>query len=281
MEDFVTSLVREKMDFVDTSHVDGNENELTTIRSNRVFLNLGHNRPTERVVVRAQTMHLTLSLASRVMFSYFKNGFFRGREEGYEWQSQWDSVLSGHEKKFNPNIWAAIYINGAPIFKTQASPYIDIVEKCALLTNDNYDAVPAVAEKAFKQLGREIKVKHNANVAATFNDHESIMKCGIVHRIGGQAKAINFIAEGGSAENRIVQSLATASAFLEGLNLQMAVRELRGKIRDNEITPASPEGARLRSAAARMMVLNKAIESFEEIYDVKYRPAKPEIFISD
>ena len=280
MEDFTTSLVREKMTFLDKAApvaTDGASAD-TVIRSNRMVLKLTVAGITERVIVRAQTMHVAMLLAAKVMFSFYRNGLFTNRVPEYDWEAQWLSVLSGYERNYNASIWAAIYINGKPVFKTQSDPYMDIIEKCAVMTGDNYDATPGFAEKAFHQAGKEIKIDHNTNVAALFNDRGDEMNCGIVHRSLGDAQAFNFIVAGGDPNLRIVQCITSAAAFLEGLNLSMVVKDLQNKIRMKEITPSSTEAGRLRAAAARMVLLNKTILTFEENYDVKYRPGKPDIF---
>lgn len=280
MKDFATSLVREKMTFTDQAapiSMDGVSSG-TVIRSNRVPLKLTTGGITEKIIIRAQTMHVAMLLAARMMFSYYRNGPFSGRDPAYDWDGQWQSVLSGYEKNYNPNVWAAIYINGAPVFKTMSDPYMDIVEKCALLAGDNYETTPAVAEKAFRQAGKEMKITHDTNVAAVFTTNDGEMNCGIVHRAAGNAQAFNFMVGGGDEDHRVVQCITAAAALLEGLNLSMVVKDLQNKVRMKEITPSSVEAGRMRAAAARMVLLNKTITGFEEIYDVKYRPGKPDIF---
>jgi len=76
----------------------------TIIRSNRIFLKLGRRAASENVVVRAQNMHTTLRIASKIMFSYFKQGAFLGRPTPYDWNAQWESVLSTYEQEFNQKL---------------------------------------------------------------------------------------------------------------------------------------------------------------------------------
>lgn len=284
MEDFATSLVREKITFVDKAAsrasgvaMNGGSPD-TVIRSNRIYLKLNNGLISEKVVVRAQTMHVAMLLAAKVMFSHYRNGPFAGRDVEYDWDAQWQSVLSGYEKNYNPSIWAAVYINGAPAFKTMSDPYMDVVEKCAMLAGDTYDAAIGITEKAFQKAGKEIAITHDTNVAAVFTDTDGVMNCGIVHRAANHSQAFNFIVEGGVRDHRVVQCITASAAFLEGLNLSMVVKDLQNKVRMKEITPSSPEAGRLRAAAARMVLLNKTILSFEEMYDVRYRPGKPDIF---
>ena len=280
MEEFSASLVREKITFIDDSQEPDADGEVgpTVICSNRIFLKLGDRAATEKVVVRAQNMHTTLRLASKVMYSYFKNGAFLTRSQPPDWEAMWDTVLSIYEKEYNTGIWGSVYINGKSVFKTNTSPFVDVVEKCALLTVDNYDATMEVTESALKQIGRAMRINHSSNVATVFTDHVDTMRCGIIHRADGKDTTFSFTATGGEPHNRITQSISIAAAFLEAINLRFVTKSLQDKMRAGEIAKVSPEAAKLRGATARLVAIHKGIMSFEETYDVKYRPEKPDFF---
>lgn len=280
MEEFNASLVREKIVFSDDQAMDDMDGDATPtiIRSNRVFLRLETKGFVEKVVVRAQNMHTTLRLASKVMYSYYKNGLFEGRSAPFDWEEAWNNIHTGYEKDYNPNNWGAIYINGRPAFKTTSSPFVDVVEKCALLTVDNYDATMEVTESALRQIGKTMKINHASNVATVFHDQDGDMRCGIIHRAEGRDTTFNFTAHGGQLHNRVPQSINIAAALLEAINLRFITKSLQYQLRAGEIANASPEGRKLRNALGRLVALNKGISSFETTYDVKYRPEKPELF---
>jgi hypothetical protein len=279
-EEFNASLVREKIIFVDDAAAESGEGAAgpTVIKSNRIFLKLGERAATEKVVVRAQNMHTTLRLAGKILFSYYRGGLLLDRTSPSDWETLWDQVLSTYEKEFNPNIWASIYINGKSVFKTQTSPFVDIIEKCALLTIDNYDATMDVTESALKQIGRAVRINHSSNVAAVLTDTGDHTRCGIIHRADGHDTTFTFNAEGGERHNRVVQSISMAAAFLEAINLQFVVKNLQLKLKRGEIAKVSKEANQLRVGTARLVALDKGIASFEEIYAVKYRPEKPQFF---
>ncbi|MBW7909959.1 MAG: hypothetical protein H3C49_01615 [Alphaproteobacteria bacterium] len=279
MTEFTTSLVREKIEFLD----DGAEGIVPAaiVRSNRIFLrlpSLEDKAQTDKIVIRTQTMPTALRLAGKVMFSYYRNGLFSTRSEAYDWGAQWDAVLSGYDRAFMPDLWASVYVNGKSAFKTLNSPFVDIVEQCALLSLDNYDAAIHVTEEALRKLGRAMRINHASTVAAVMTDARDEMRCGIIHRMDGRDATFNFMVSGGQAAHRVVQSLGMAAAFLEAINLQRVVRSMQEKIRAREAAKASPEATRLRAATARMTAIDKAINSFEDMYTVKYRPAKPDFF---
>ena len=281
MEEFNASLVREKIVFIDdyTPQVLEAEEEYqpTVIRSNRIFLQVGKRAATEKIVVRAQNMHTTLRLAGRMLYNYSKQGLFLDRETPYDWEAQWESIMSHYERDFNPDLWGAIYINGKPVFKTTTSPFVDVIEKCALLTIDNYDATMDVTENALKQVGRAMRINHSSNVATVITDSGDSIRCGIIHR-GGKDTTFSFTAEGGETKNRIVQTFSIAAAFLEAINLRFILDGLQERKRMGEIPNVSKEANKIRIGTARLVSLDKGIRSFEDIYSVRYRPDKPKFF---
>ena len=289
MDDFSASLVREKIDFTwditqeEVPHglegVDIAEG-VAISRSNRIALTLeARPRKKELVVIRAQSMHTALRMASKVMFSYYKNGVFTGREHPFEWLECWKGIVSGYDKQFNPDLWGAGYINGKAVFKTKNVPLIDIVEQCALLHIDDYDKTLGLAQEAFHRLGHNIEVDHSTKIASVFYDKGDTMRCGIIHRSedGGDA-TFNFSARGGEQHNRVVESLRISAAFLEGNNLRYTAKKLQHMIQTGAVHKASPEATHLRRATARLMGVTRVVGYFEDIYDVKYRPEKPDFF---
>ncbi len=278
MEDFNTSLVREKIIFTSGGVGEETEKEPVVIRSNRIFLRLGQTGDTEKIVIRAQNMHTTLRIAAKILHTYYNGGPLLSRGEPLDWEGLWDSARSGYEKEFNPQLWCALYINGKSVFKTMTSPFVDVIEKCALLTLDNYDTTMGVTESALKQIGHAMRINHNSNVAAVFTDNGDSMRCGIIHRTDKKDVAFNFTAVNGQQQTRIVQSFGATAAYLEAFNLRFLIHMLRNKIRMGEAKTVSPENSQIRAAITRQGAINRAILSFEEVYDVKYRPAKPDFF---
>jgi hypothetical protein len=279
MDEFNTSLVREKIIFTEGEIGEANdEKEPVIIRSNRLFLKLGKGSDIAKIVIRAQNMHTTLRIAAKILQGYYRDGPLLVQHGAGNWEKQWEDSLSHYEKDYNPGIWCAIYINGKSVFKTITSPFVDVIEKCALLTIDNYDATMEVTEDALKQIGHARRINHSSNVAAVFTDVGDSMRCGIIHRSDKKDVAFNFTASGGDQHTRILQSMGAAAAFLEAFNLRFTIKNLRHKIKSGEVKTVSTENSQIRAAIVRQGAINKAIRSFEEIYDVKYRPSKPDFF---
>lgn len=278
MEDFNTSLVREKIIFTEGEVGAGDGKEPVIIRSNRIFLKLGTGAAAEKIVVRAQNMHTTLRMAARILAGFYAQGSLVTRDVPFRWEEEWNEAISAYEREFNPNLWGAAYLNGKSMFKTITSPFVDVIEKCALLTIDNYDNTMEVTESALKQIGHAMRINHSSNVAAIFTDNDEHMRCGIIHRTDKKDVAFNFTASHGNTHTRIVQSFGATAAYLEAFDLRFVIHSLREKIRTGKARTVSPENNRIRAAITRQAAINRAISTFEETYDVKYRPAKPDFF---
>lgn len=282
MAEFNASLVRERIAFIDDAIAVGDAKAgvaaQTVVRSNRILLELGQVEGSEKIVIRAQTVPATLRLASRVMFSFYKNGLFGKRGEDYDWESQWQSVLTEYDRAFMPDLWGAVYIEGRPVFKTLHSPFVDVIEKCALLNADNYDMTMNVAENALRQVGHAKRVDHASLVASIFSDSGSVMRCGVINRTGGRNTVFSFVSAGGAQPQRVVQTLSVAAAYLEAINLRRIIRHVQSRIERGEISRTSPEGRRMRVAMAQQAVNNHLVNAYEDTYKVRYRPEKPDVF---
>lgn len=281
MEDFSTSLVREKIVFLDDNApepADDAEDGPNVVRSNRVFLKLATDNGEEKVVIRAQNAHTALRVASKALAEFFRQGPFGAREKPVDWDEYWAAMLSPYEREFNPYNWASVYLNGKPVFRTKTSPFVDIVEQCALLTPDNYDATMRVAQGAMKKFGKSMRIRHTTSVAAVLTDTGEQMRCGFLNRGEGVDLAFNFTATGGKMQERIVQSTGIAAALLEALNLRFVTRQLQEKLGETSGMKSTAEANQLRCGTGRLVALDKGISSFEDTYDVRYRPEKPVFF---
>lgn len=276
MQGFELSLIREKIVVTDDADDGAEEKEPVIIRSNRIFAKLGN----EKIVARAQNMHTTLRLMAKLLTSFYTSGAILGRDPPYDWQEMWNECVSSYEQAYSPDMWGAVYINGAPVFRTQASSFVDIIEKCALLAGDDYDAAMGVTESALKKIGHAKHMSHSQSVAAIFSDADDTMRCGIIHRDGDRDMPFNFIATGGKQKRRITQSINAAAGFLEAINQHFIIRNLRGRIQrgEGDAKEVLADTRQIRAAIARQSAISRAMYAFEATYNVKYRPDKPDFF---
>ena len=272
LENFNTALIREKVIFIDaagapSAQPDGHN----VVRSNRLLLRLPTDEGEEKLVIRAQNMPATLRMAAAALMDFCAKGKFRGR--GPDWEEIWDRVQSPYERKYNPDNWAAVYVDGKNIFKTRASTYADVIEQCAQVATGNYDSAIEVTEGALRRVGRDMKISHASTVAAVFTNETDSLRTAIVNRRGGKEAAFNFTANGGGVERRVQQSLLVTASMIESLNLRLLFDALRTKAGLHRASSA--EQQQLRAVHLRMEALDRHIASFDNEFNVRYRPEKP------
>lgn len=278
MRDFNATLVREKISLTEPATDAGAPVESTVIRNNRMVLALGDRLSDETVVVRGQHMHTTLRLASKIIYSHDKNGSFRHRAEPYDWPALWDLLLTAHDRKHHPDSWAAVYINGKPVFETAAKPLLNVIEKCAHERGGDYEAAVQDAAALLRAHGKPGGIEATEKVAAALSDNGQILRCGIINRADGRSSMFNFTATGGEGMTRLVQGAAAAAAFLEAIDIRHQMRVIQRGLREGRLMRASPEMGRYNALMPRLNDLYKFLSAFESHFDVKYRPERPDVF---
>ncbi len=281
MSVFEAMLVRERIDMTQRPIDAGADAqaELTVIRSTRLHLPLPGRVKVENVVVRAQNMQTTLRIGAKVLFSFYKSGPFTGRKEAFDWDGMWDLLQSSYDRKYSPELWAAVYINGEAVFKTDKAPFTDVIEQCALLSVDNYDATMTLTEKVLGHMGKDAHIEHTAKVASVFTDDGSHVRCGVIHRADGKDSTFSFTASGGELYSRVVQGFYIAASFLEAIDIRHYMRDVQRKLNTGKLARTSPEMAKYNAGPQRLKELRLAHEAFEEHFEVRYRPEKPDVFM--
>lgn len=277
MDEFNTALIREKIIFIDAAapqKTDAMAEGQHVVRSNRLLLSLPGDNGVERLVIRSQTMPGTLRLAAAALMDFCAKGKFSGR--GPDWDELWERVRPPYDKRYNPDNWAAVYVDGRNVFKTNASTYADVIEQCAQVATGNYDHAITVTEGALRRIGKDMQISHSSTVAAVFTNEEGSLRTAIVNRRAGKTNAFNFVANGGDSDRRVQQVLFVTASMLESLNLKLTLDVLHVKMRKHKAT--KPEQQQYNALLGRMEALYRHIESFENEFNAKYRPEKPAFF---
>lgn len=270
---FDTTLLREK--FLITE--ENSKNEPLRVVSNRLSLLLkSHDgQSTETFVVRAQTMHICIRMAAQIMQSYQRNGLTFLKQDDFDWQELWDKVVNPHDKKHNPHLWGAVYRKGVGVFKSgNVHSFLNMIEKCDISSDTEYDNSVSLAEKAFAKTGKTVSIEHENNMGLVINATAESGRCGIILRNALESATFSFsVKPKENAEEdalNVTPSLClnTSAAFLEGI--QLAFTNGMGKAGIGNISDAQ-----INSATKRLGEINREISQFENIYDVTYRPDRP------
>ncbi len=276
MDSFSTSLLREK--FVIRDPMPVSDEEPVVALSNRLVTPIPDSR--EKFVVRAQNMHSCIRMAARIVHSAQEEGPIMSRAKSFDWEESWKGVVEGYERKYNPNRWVAVYNEGKVVFSEGAyHPFLDIIETCDLKSPQDYSHSISVAENAFKQAGKVVKIDHDANIALVVNIASELARCGIILRGADKTTTFNFTAKpSGGRKVKVSQCLTVSAAFLEGIQLAFQVGMGSEKRKYDLIETGSEDDKRITAGEKRLARLNSAVNQFEQMLDVSYRPERPNLF---
>ncbi len=283
MKEFNTTLLREKFIIRDPTPV---SDEAPVIAlSNRLVATLPQRnahefRDPETFVVRAQNMHSCIRMAARLAHSSADEGPVMDRKIPFRWDKAWEAVIDGYEKNFNPNRWVAVYHKGKPVFSEgEHHPFLDIIEACDAKNQGDYESSIELAEEAFKKAGKVVNIDHDANIALVVSITDELARCGIILRGADKTTTFNFTAKSvRGAKIKVSQSLTVSAAFLEGIQLAFQVGMGKEKLRYDLIEKGSEEAAQIEKSEERLKRLTAAVNQYEHMADVNYRPERPNFF---
>jgi hypothetical protein len=281
MTEMQTSLLREKFCIHDT---DSDTYEIKSIiaLSNRMVIELKGQRKehAETFVVRAQNMHSCVRMAARIIKTFKTAGPIMSRPKPYDWEAAWDAVVNDYEYRFNPERWIAVYHMGQTIFQSgEHHPLLDVIEKCDARSKGAYDKAVLMAEDAFKQLGKSVKIEYDSNVALVINLEQQSGRFGVIMRGPTRTTTFNFSVQAkGKEPINHAQCLAAAACFLEGVQLAFMVGMNNIKLYLGIIARLSDDEKKTKDAARRLARLSSEIANLERTYEVRYRPEKPDLY---
>lgn len=285
MKNFNTTLLREKFTIRDAIAGRGprrDEPPPVIALSNRIVLSMvsDDGETVETLIVRAQNMHTCARMAARILQEFQEAGSILDRRDPFDWRYAWLSITKGFETRFNPNRWIAVYHKGRIVFEdgeTGRHPFLDIIEQCDARNKDNYEKAVSVAEDAFKQAGKLVTIEHDSNIALVLTSEGDEVRCGVIVRGPNRTTTFNFIAKPRAGRAvKISQCLSVSAAFLEGVQLAFQVGMVKQKQIFELLEPGSEEAERGRESSQKLGRLNGAIQQFENLAEVTYRPERPD-----
>lgn len=276
--EFNSSLVREKFVITSTPKLD-DEDEVIAL-SNRMVVAMVSDKTAERetFVVRAQNMHSCVRLAALIINEFAHAGPIMTRRSNFYWQDVWKEVVKGYEREWNPHIWGVIYHKGRVVFQDgEHHPFLDIIEQCDAVGNGEYAESIKFAEDAFSKAGKNVTIDYDSNVALVVGFKSDEAKCGVILRSANRTTTFNFTAKQKKTGSpvRISQSLTVSAAFLEGIQLAFQAGMYNKKKAYNLIEKYSDDDRKGQRTVERVGSLNRAINQYEMLYDVTYRPERP------
>lgn len=279
-QQFSASLLREKFTITDPESEMHQEGKPVVALSNRMVLDLvsGDGKNEESFVVRAHNMHGCVRMCARIVHTFHESGPIMNRHIAFDWEAAWDSLVNEYEHAFNPNRWIAVYHKGRIVFASgKHHGLLDVIEQCDARNGDQYEMAVALAEDAFKQVGKPVSIHYDSNVALVVTFEKNEGRSGIILRGPDRTTTFTFTASGTKQKPlSIPQCMGASAAFLEGIQLCFLIGLNNVKMQLNIIKRFSKEEKQTREAQKRLSRLSAEIVNLEATHEVNYRPERPE-----
>ncbi len=236
----------------------------------------------ERLIIRAQNMHTALRIGAMVTREFFKSGPLLTRSPAFPWEMNVRNLTSDYEHRANPKLWAAIYHRGKVIYRFgEYHPFLDVIEQCDARNRDEYDKAVNIAEQAFLLAGSTVSIDHQTTIAAVIGMSDNKLRCGLIYRSPKRSSTFNVQIEQKPLPSPKVEpqvGLFIASAWLEAIQMAVTLGFSRARSSRTRIKDGTETGMDLR-ARRRIGRLNTDIKQYEQNFEVKYRPDKPDVFM--
>lgn len=249
---------------------------------NRILLPL-HSKNgeiTERIVIRAHSMHMALYMAAALTKIFFDKGPVMHYMTQEKWKDMWFDVCGDFERPHNDKTWVSVYHKGRPIYQDgDHHAFLDIIEQCDIKNRDEYDRAIPMAVDIFKQAGRNVDIDYDVNIAAVIGITEHRTRCGLILRSPTRTTTFNLsmqMNKDKELEPHPQDGLELSAAYLEAIQLSTNIHFVNGRITDGKVSETSPEALYAKASYNRIGRLNNTIQTFETLYDIRYRPEKPD-----
>ncbi len=253
------------------------------VRSNRMMLKLvsKNGEIKERFVIRTKSMHSTLRIGAEITRTFYKVGPIINRQKPFNWNEMWEAIFDEFDKLHYPDTWVCVYHLGKPIFQRgDYHPFLDIIEQCDIKNRDEYDRAIPLAIETFKSAGQNVDIDHAVNIASVIGVTQTQTRCGLILRSASSTSTFNFSIrkkiEDGSPSPKYDDGLYIAAIYLEGIELAYNTGIARKKIEENAPEIDTSLNRFERAAYSRIGRLNQRIKQYETIYNISYRPEKPD-----
>lgn len=265
---------------------EGSAKDPVIAMGNRIVISLKESKGqiVEHMIVRGHNMHCVARMAAHLYMDFLKKGAILSRIPNYDWDGVWSNICSTYETLYNPLNWISVYYKGREIFSYgKHHPFLDVMEQCDANNRDEYDKAVEIAENIFLQAGKAVKIEKNTNIAAVISTADTRARCGLIMRGAKRPSTFSISFENneqvaGVKKPEAHMCLNMSAAFLEAIQLAFVAGQIKAKTEVFHLTRASEEARQAEHARIRIGKLNAEIKSYENTFNVRYRPERPDLF---
>jgi len=231
----------------------------------------------ELFIVRTHSMHTALYVADAIAREFYKRGPIINRQQPLNWEKLWSEIITDFERPHRPETWCAIYYKGRTVYQDgEYHPFLDIIEQCDIRNRQEYDRAIPIAQDIFKQANKDVTIKYNVNIALVIGALENTLRCGLILRSPSKPSTFNLRVTKTDTDNHLMpyHGLHISGLFFEAIQLSI-ISGFAEQIDENQTLP-NTDKKKILSQQRRIQKLNDMLSTYENIYDIQYRPEKPD-----
>jgi hypothetical protein len=273
------SLLREKFTIREIDDMDGHD---MIALGNRLVIPL--EKIKDQLVIRGHSMHMTLRYGAEIIRHLSYIGTIQNVETLMDWEKTWLKLIEKFEAEHAPSTWICIYYHGKIIFQSgHHHMFFDIIEQCEHKnqnSGDNYEQSIVMAQKAFRQMGRNVMIEQESHVGFVVDDGGEEIRFAIILRTAVQKAT--FIGRMGRNKDlnlpppREHEAMSLAADYIEGINMAVRSGFMEADINKGEIKHSSNGMKLYKAIQKRVGALSTGISQVERKFTVNYRPEKPD-----
>lgn len=227
--------------------------------------------------MRGQNIPETMRMAAVVVDEIRRDANVLKDPDATDWESLWRRKVSKFENDYNRQNWVSVHLAGECVF--MGGEGRDGIAEVEALAMGEEVTEAIVTEAAANVLGalEDLMVEHDSQTAVVFTPGAAYHRAAILERRDRKTGAFSVSAHHPSPQKPVrlsafvsfcadINEALTHKAFLDRVQELIAENALAG----TNITPALTQATRNRRRE-----LIEAVERFEEIAKVSYRPERP------
>ncbi len=274
------SLFREKTSVHHFGDVltDPDQDTSFVIRSNRIILELMASHRKEQVVVRGQNIPSTLRLVSLVVERFLRDPQTFHRENPPDWPDMWKRLQGDYERRFHPESWVSLHLDGQCLFSTQGSEPIDQIESVANGEDLTDDIIKDATRMIFGGAVEDVVVQHESQTAVVFTPFANHLRAAVLERRGGRTGSFSVSAfHAPDNKVRLGGFINFVADLVEAVTLKDFLDRVRQMMEASNLSNPPVPHDHLSAALGRKRQCAHFVMSFERAHKVQYRPERPDI----
>ena len=196
------------------------------------------------------------------------------------WKKTFRAATDAFERKWNPDLWAAVYSDGKCLFKAgnNYQPLLEIVEECMSVGNLSYQYVIQSLEEKFLKDGHDVDISYQGEPVINIAGERNNAKINILKRAPEENEVIKIKVTPKKVRDISLSScLVSSAAILEAFQLGFFAAKVNKKSTYLKLGLEDPDVRKSSAAAQRIVNMQRLIRDFETLYNVDYKPRAPNI----